>query len=206
MTSKSTAYLIHGGLWAEQDAERFWHRPGITAGLATAGIRVLAPDRPPRPPDWATEARELANSLPAEPVVVVAGSNGCSAAVRLATDAPGRVRTLVLGWPATAGDPEVDARDRDRLIRLGAAGRTADRLLAGGTLRGVDDADLAGLAMPVAVLPSLRENPPHQRRTVDALLRLVPGAVEVPGSPEPPRPDFTEHRACVVATLLDLIS
>ncbi|NYE75162.1 hypothetical protein [Microlunatus parietis] len=58
----------------------------------------------------------------------------------------------------------------------------------------------------MTVLPSLRENPPHQCRTVDALLRLVPGAVEVPGSPEPPRPDFAGHPDALVATLADLIS
>jgi hypothetical protein len=42
----------------------------------------------------------------------------------------------------------------------------------------------------VAVLPS-PANPFHQRDTADALLRLVPGAVELPATPEPPRPDFT---------------
>lgn len=206
MTSKSTALLIHGGLWAEQDSVRFWHRPGIVAGLAATGIRVLAPDRPPRPADWTAEASELATLLPDEPAVVIAGSNGCSAAVRLATDAPGRVRRLVLAWPATAGDPAVDARDRARLIELGATEPTADDLLTGETLRGVADAELAAMPVPVAVLPSLQENPPHRRRTVDALLRLVPGAVEVPGSPEPPRPDFAEHRDAFVRTLADLIS
>jgi hypothetical protein len=61
-------------------------------------------------------------------------------------------------------------------------------------------AGLAGLRMPVEVVPSLG-GPFHQRSTVDALLALVPGAVERPGCPESPRPDFPEHRDAFVAAL-----
>ncbi|BAJ31280.1 MULTISPECIES: alpha/beta fold hydrolase [Kitasatospora] len=177
--------LVHGGLWDEEtDAAAFWERPGVTAGLRAAGIAVAAPDRAMRAGSWDAEAAHLAALLPdGPPVVLVGGSNGCSAAVRLALAAPDRVRALVLAWPATAGEEALDAR-----IRAAAPG--AAGLLAGGTLRGTTDAELGALRMPVAVLPSVPENPAHRRRTVDALLRLLPGAVELPGCPEPPRPGF----------------
>ena len=87
----------------------------------------------------------------------------------------------MLAWPATAGDPQVDAR----ALRLGAPAA----MLAGETLRGVLDAELAGLRMPVAVLAG-PPGPFHQRRTADALLALIPGAVALPAGPEPPRPNF----------------
>ncbi|WP_152360722.1 alpha/beta fold hydrolase [Microlunatus speluncae] len=198
--------LLHGGIWAELDAERFWHRPGISAGLTAAGFQVAAPDRPARPESWRTEARALAGLLPDRRAVVVAGSNGCSAAVRLALDTPDAVGRLVLAWPATAGDPAVDAGTRNRLTRLGAPERVVGDLLAGETLRGIADAELATLYVPVAVIGSIPDNPAHQRRTVDALLRLVPGARESAGSPEPPRPEFPPHRDRFVAALIALIS
>lgn len=179
-------FLIHGGLWEDMTADRFWTRPGITDGLRRHGFDVLAPDRLRRPPDWPAEAEHLATFLPGHPVTVVAGSNGCSAAVRLAVAFPHRVERLLLAWPATAGStlPGVP-----------------DRLLAGRTLRGVTDDELAALPMPVAVLPSVPENPVHQRRTVDALLRLLPGARELPGCPESPRPGFAAHLAGFVASV-----
>jgi hypothetical protein len=34
----------------------------------------------------------------------------------------------------------------------------------------------------------------HPRSAVDALLRLLPSAVELPGCPEAPRPEFTASR------------
>jgi pimeloyl-ACP methyl ester carboxylesterase len=174
--------LVHGGLWEDMDAERFWVRPGVVDGLAGAGVEVLAPDRLRRPDSWAAEVRHLRALLPDRSVTVVAGSNGCSVAARLAVDHPDRVARLVLAWPATAGDPQVDAWARQQ----GAP----EAMLAGETLRGLTDTELAGLSLPVAVLPA-SGSPFHQRRTVDALLRLIPGAVELPGSPEPPRPEFT---------------
>jgi pimeloyl-ACP methyl ester carboxylesterase len=173
--------LVHGGLWEDMDAERFWVRPGVVEGLAAAGVEVSAPDRLPRPDSWAAEVRHLRGVLPETPVMMVAGSNGCSVAARLALEDPDRVARLVLAWPATAGDPRVDAWARS----LGVP----DEMLVGETLRGLADAELAELSMPVAVLPA-PPNPFHQRPTADALLRLVPGAAELPGSPEPPRPEF----------------
>ncbi|GIF65959.1 hypothetical protein Ais01nite_39940 [Asanoa ishikariensis] len=188
----STVVLIHGGLWDDDmNADRFWRRPGIVTGLERHGIEVLAPDRPARAPGWAAEADQLAAVLPDRPIILVGGSNGCSTAVRLALAWPERVARLLLAWPATAGDPDVDARTRQGLADLGAAPQIADALLAGQTLRGLSDDELAEIKAPVGVLPSVPENPMHQRRTVDALLRILPDAVELPGCPEPPRPEFT---------------
>jgi hypothetical protein len=65
--------------------------------------------------------------------------------------------------------------------------------LVGQTLRGVADAELATLRMPVGALPSAPENPVHQRHTVDALLRRVRHARKLPGCPEPPRPEFPAY-------------
>lgn len=187
--------LVHGGLWEPMDADRFWVRPGVVDALRARGLSVSAPDRPRRPDTWYAEAEHLAASLPDGPVVVVAGSNGCSVGVRLAVALPGRVRGLVLAWPATAGDPRVDGLARAGMAGQGAAPATVDGLLAGGLLRGVDDAELAAVRVPVAVLPAVPENPFHLRSTVDGLLRAVPGAVELPGCPEPPRPEFAAHLA-----------
>ncbi len=189
----ATVLLIHGGLWEDMDADRFWTRPGITAGIRRQGSTVLAPDRVSRPPDWDAEVEHLAGVLPEHPVAVVAGSNGCSAAVRLALAFPHRIDRLLLAWPATAGDPTVDSRTRDSLTALGASDRTIRALPAGQTLRGVTDDELAALTMPISVLPSVPENPFHQRRTVDALRQVRPDSAELPGCPEPPRPDFPPH-------------
>ena len=90
--------------------------------------------------------------LPETPVMVVAESNGCSVAARLALEDPGRVARLVLVWPATAGDPRVDAWARRQGV--------PEEMLVGETLRGLADAELAELTMPVAVVPSLH-NPFH---------------------------------------------
>jgi len=186
--------LIHGGLWEEgMDAARFWRQPGIVAALERRGLGVVAPDREYRAASWASEARHLAATVPGTRVTVVAGSNGCSAAVRLALSCPGAVSGLVLAWPATAGDPVVDARDRVQLAAQGAPDEVIEALLSGRTLRGATDEELGQLGMPVGVLPSAAANPFHQRITVDALLGLLPGACELPGCPEPPRPEFPPY-------------
>src|ERR1700722_9927886 len=92
--------LIHGGLWEEgMDAARFWRQPGIAAGLERRGFDVFAPDRLYQAPDWTTEASHLAQTIPAAPLTVLAGSNGCSAAARLAADFPRTVTPLLLAWP-----------------------------------------------------------------------------------------------------------
>jgi pimeloyl-ACP methyl ester carboxylesterase len=197
----TTVLLVHGGLWEDMDAERFWHRPGIVAGLQRHGVRVLSPDRARRAPDWTAEAQHLTAALPDHRVTVVAGSNGCSAAVRLTLTEPERVDRILLAWPATAGDPRVDSRIRRGLSELGAGPHVVGALLNGQTLRGATDDELASVTKPVGVLPSVPGNPPHQRRTVDALVRLLPKAVELPGCPEPPHPAFPPHVDSFVRTV-----
>jgi pimeloyl-ACP methyl ester carboxylesterase len=201
----TTLLLVPGGLWEDMDAERFWHRPGVVAALQHRGLDVRTADRPHRAPSWTSEADHLAAALPDRPVTVLAGSNGCSAAVRLALARPDRIERLVLAWPATAGDEEMDAPMRSALAALGATPQVADALLGGQTLRGARDDELAALAAPVGVLAAVPDNPVHQRRTVDALLRVVPGATELPGCPEAPRPEFPQHLQRFADAVVDYI-
>jgi pimeloyl-ACP methyl ester carboxylesterase len=201
----STVFLVHGGLWEPMNAERFWRTPGIVPALETRGLIVLAPDRAQLPGSWTEEVAVLRKLLPHEPVAVVGASNGCSVAALLAIEYPELVERLILAWPATGGDPVVDERTRAGLISRGASAAMADQLLAADTLRGVRDEDLALVSIPVAVLPSVPENPPHQRKTVDALLGLIPGSRELPGCPEPPTPDFPPHRDELAATLAGFV-
>lgn len=186
--------LVHGGLWEEgMDAARFWRQPGIVAGLGRRGFDVFAPDRLCQAPDWTAEASRLARAVPDAPLTVLAGSNGGSAAARLAVDFPGTVTRLLLAWPATAGDPAIDTRERAHLAGLGTTPEAIEALLAGQTLRGLTDAELASLTLPVGILRSVPANPFHQQHTADALLRLLPRAAELPGCPEPPRPEFPRY-------------
>ena len=184
--------LVHGGLWEDMDASRFWVEPGVVGALAGRGVEVVAPDRMVRARSWAEEVSHLLGLLPDGPVTLVGGSNGCSVVTRIAIEEPARVERLVLAWPATAHDPKVDAWTLEQGVPAG--------MLAGDTLRGVADAELAGLRVPVAVVPALG-GPFHQRRTVDALLALIPGATELPGTPESPRPDFPPYLDSFVAGL-----
>jgi pimeloyl-ACP methyl ester carboxylesterase len=182
--------LIHGGLWEPMDAERFWVRPGIVEGLTERGYPVIAPDRLKYAPSWRAEVEHLERGLPEGKFVVVGGSNGCSVAARLAVEHPHRVERLILAWPATNGDPEVDAATREHLIAQGATDTMVGDLLSGETIRGVRDAQLATLNL--SVFGSVPENRMHQRWTVEALLKA--GAVELEGCPEPPRPEFAAYR------------
>ncbi|WP_198663288.1 alpha/beta fold hydrolase [Jiangella endophytica] len=187
----TTLLLVHGGLWEPgMDAGAFWRRPGVVAALEERGFDVLAPDRSVRAPSWPIEAEHLAGTLPAQPVTVVAGSNGCSAAMRLALARPDAVARLLLAWPATAGDARIDARTAAALAAAGATPETVTALLAGETLRGVTEPELAGLTPQLGLVPADPPDPFHQRRTVDALATLVPGATVLPGCTESPRPDF----------------
>ncbi|MFD0331104.1 alpha/beta fold hydrolase [Streptacidiphilus monticola] len=165
-------------------ADRFWHRPGVISRLREDGWVPQTPNRLPRPASWEAEAAHLARLLPDGPVPVIAASNGASVGVRLALAHPARVSALVLAWPATAGDPQLDQATRV------AHGPGVEPLLAGETLRGVRDDELARLRLPVAVVPAPPESPWHQRHTADALLKLVPDAVELPVFPETPHPGF----------------
>lgn len=190
-----TLLLVSGGLWEDIDADRFWGRPGVVAGLAERGQHVLAPDRPYRAPSWSVEAQALADEVPeASSVSVLAGSNGCSAAVRFALAEPGRVGALILAWPAVAGDPEVDGPQRRDLAELGATEAVIGDLLAGDTIRGVTDAELATLRVRTAIMPSTVDGMIHPHRTVEQLCALIPGAVRLRACPESPRPAFPAHR------------
>ena len=166
--------LIHGGLAESMDADRFWVMPGILDALTGLGFVVDAPDRDTTPSSWIAAADELARSLRWSSTVVGA-SNGVSVAVRLALQHPSLVRRLVLLWPATAGTREVD----------GLVPAAASHLLTGATLRGVDDTELAGLRLPVAVLPAEPENPGHRFSTAEGLVAILRGAVLIePGYPD----------------------
>jgi pimeloyl-ACP methyl ester carboxylesterase len=176
--------LVHGGLGEDMDAERFWSRPGILAGLRAAGFDVAAPDRDTCPSSWTAAADTLAGELTG-PTSVVAGSNAVSAAVRLAIHYRPLVDRLLLLWPATCGDPVVDA----------VAPPEVPHLLAGETLRGVTDDELARLDVPSYVMASDPPNRFHAERTVDRLVRLMPRATRIAaGFPESPRPEFDHVR------------
>jgi len=103
--------LVHGGLFDSMDGARFWRAPGVVSDLVAAGYRVLTPDRrfhgrttaPFAAHCWAREASDLlavVGQAGLERVHIVAGSNGCSAAVRLALLAPETMASLALCWPA----------------------------------------------------------------------------------------------------------
>ncbi|MEV0800597.1 hypothetical protein AB0I34_23095 [Kribbella sp. NPDC050281] len=210
----STVLLIHGGLWDAMDANAFWGTTGVIGGLASHGVTVLAPDRLKRPSGWDAEVTALGERLrnlrlpPGDSgLTIVGASNGCPVAARLAMEHPDLVERLLLAWPATGGDAAVDARTRAGLIEFGCPPEVVDGLLAGETLRGVTDAELTGLArIPVAVLPSVPENPSHQRKTVDALLRLIQGSRELAGSAEPPLPTFPPYLDQLVRTIVEFVN
>ena len=172
--------LIHGGLAEDMDAERFWMLPGVLAGLRACGFVVAAPDRDTAPASWSAAADAMAAELHG-PTSVVAGSNGVSIGVRLALQHRPLVDRLVLLWPATCGDPTVDA----------AMPPEVSHLLTGQTLRGMTDEELARLDVPTAVMASDPANPLHAVGTVDRLVALIPRATRIDvGFPEAPRPEF----------------
>jgi pimeloyl-ACP methyl ester carboxylesterase len=197
-----TLLLIHGGLWEDIGADWFWRRPGILAGFERLGFTVVAPDRLRRPASWAADAERVLAAVPGgEPVTVVGGSFGCSVAVRLALDSPGRVSRMVLAWPASIGDQFAAIRMRASLARLGAPARVLNALLGSETLPSATDADLGTIAAPVGVIPAVPPGPFHPRGPVDALLRLLPSATELPGCPEAPRPEFRPHLESFLASV-----
>jgi pimeloyl-ACP methyl ester carboxylesterase len=187
--------LIHGGLWEDTGADFFWRRTGIIDGLSERGLDVIAPERLRRATDWPAEARHIAGATGDERgLTVVGGSFGCAAAVRLALDFPLVVGRLVLAWPAALADQFTTIRMRAGLSRQGAHGATLDALLGDTTLPGASDDELADLSIPVGIVPAVPPDPLHVRSTVDALLRLLPLASELPGCPEAPRPEFPPYR------------
>jgi pimeloyl-ACP methyl ester carboxylesterase len=161
------------------DSQRFWSDPGIVSDLTAAGLDVLAPNRLLNATSWKAEGEWLRQFVIGDPAVVIAGSNGCSAALRLTLDHPGTVARLVLCWPATP-----------------TRGETPD------AMRGVADSEFEDIAVPVVIIPAEPVNVHHQAETVATLTRLIPRATLLPGSPEPPHPDFPAHRPRFVETLL----
>ncbi len=187
--------LIHGGLAEDIGADQFWVTPGITRRLETIGWSVLAPDRNTTPPSWSTAADEMAELL-AEPTPVIAGSNGVSVALQLASQRPELVSQLILLWPATASEPELDRH----------VPPSARHLCSGETVRGTTDVELAALPVPTAVMASIPETPQHQHRTVDRLVELIPGGTRVDhGFPESPRPEFAQHLDGFMSALVGVL-
>jgi pimeloyl-ACP methyl ester carboxylesterase len=195
--------LIHGGLWEDVGADWFWRRTGVIDGLSARGVTVIAPDRLRRAPSWAAEASHIASTpdLADGPVTVVGGSFGSAVAVRLALDFPGLVGRLVLAWPTSTADQFARIRFRAGLARQGTPPAVLDALLGAETLPSATDAELRRLAVPTRIVPSAPPNPLHPRSAVDALLRLLPSAVQMPGCPEPPQPEFASHLESFVAAL-----
>ncbi|MET9271229.1 hypothetical protein [Kribbella sp. NPDC003557] len=179
------------------DADAFWGATGITERLhAALDTKVLAPDRPRCASGWDVEVAALGEHLAKRsgPVRIVGASNGCTVAVLLALSFPELVDRLLLAWPATGDDAAANERARAGMVSRGCPPAAADGLLAGGILRGVADVELASLdRIRVAVLPSVPENPSHQRKTVDALLGSIRGSRELAGCPEPPTPAFRDR-------------
>lgn len=190
--------LIHGGLYEGMTPERFWNAPGVTEGLRQLGHEVSAHTRLDRPLSWHEEAGHLARLLSSD-TAVVAGSNGCVAAVRLALDFPQSVSRLVLCWPPEGGlevpGPEVRALFEARKVPQEAW----PALLGGESLRGCTDEELRGLRLPVGIIPSEPPNPYHPRSTVESLSRLIPGVVVGRGFTESPRPEFAHQKEAFVA-------
>jgi hypothetical protein len=194
--------LIHGGLWEDIGADWFWRQPGIVDGFERLGFTVVASDRLRRPASWAADAEHvLAAGIRGEPVTVVGGSFGCSVAVRLALDSPGRVSRIVMAWPASLSDQFAAIRMRASLARLGAPARILNPLLGSETLPSATDAELGTVAVPVGVIQAVPPDPFHPRGTVDSLLRLLPSATELPGCPEAPRPEFAPHLESFLASV-----
>lgn len=206
MERSGTVLLIHGGLWENIGAEWFWGRTGVIGGLEERGFTVLAPDRLRQATSWTAEAKHLADvvareELLGDSVTVVGGSFGCAATVRLALDFPGLAGRLLLAWPASVSDQFTAIRARADLTRQGARAAVVDALLGTETLPSATDAELRTLNMPVGVVRSLPPDPFHPRTTVDALLRILPSASELPASPEAPLPEFASYRESFLDTV-----
>lgn len=198
--------LVHGGLYDDppMTAAEFWGASSVAAGLTASGVEIILHERPTEPTSWRHEGNALAATIEAsghERVGIVAGSNGCSAALRLALDRPDLVARTMLCWPATAGDPVVDELARVIIADTHDDQAAAD-LLSGSPIRGVTTDELLSLDHEVVIYPSLPENKVHQRATVFALLEAIPDAILVGGSPEPPDDafaDFVDTYVSVIA-------
>lgn len=198
--------LVHGGFYDDppMTGTRFWSSTGVVAALRDAGVEVVVHERPAQPGSWAEESDALARTIEEtghQRVGLVAGSNGCSVALRLIVDQPDLVARTMLCWPATAGDPVVDELARVIISDVHDEHVAADLLTTDGPIRGTSDADIRSIGHEVVIYPSLPENKIHQRTTVFRLLDAIPGAILVGGSPEPPDTTFGEFLESFVAVI-----
>ncbi len=197
--------LVPGGLYDDplMTAADFWVATGVAGALSKGGVEVVVHERPAEPTSWIGEAEALAATIETaglQRVALVAGSNGCSAAMRLVLDRPELVARTMLCWPATAGDPVVDELARV-IIADTHDDDAAVALLEGFPIRGATGDELADLAHEVVIYPSLPENKVHQRATVFELLDIIPDAILVGGSPEPTDDAFADFLEPFVAVL-----
>ena len=188
--------LVHGGLYDEPPVtgQWFWVETGVAPMLARRNVEVVVHERPREPASWAEELAALVDTIEAsghDRVAIVAGSNGCSVALRLLLDRPDLVARTLLCWPATAGDPVVDGLARIVIADV-HDDATATALLEGDPVRGVSRDELASIDSEVVIYPSMPENKAHQRSTITALLTSISGVMLVGGSPEPFHDDFAD--------------
>ena len=190
--------LVHGGLYDEplMTGKSFWVDTDVAPMLERRKVTVLVHERPAEPRSWVEEAEALVAAIEAAGhtrVAIVAGSNGCSTALRLLIDRPDLVARTMLCWPATAGDPVVD--ELARIVITDAQDeQAANALLDGYPIRGVTSDELAAIDGEVVIYPSMPENKAHQRSTQTQLLSTIPGVILIAGSPEPFDDQFAEFR------------
>ena len=197
--------LVAGGLYDEPPvtAQWFWVETGVAPMLSRRKVEVVVHERPSEPRSWVEEADALAATIEEsghERVALVAGSQGCSAAMRLMLDRPELVARTLLCWPATAGNPVIDGLAHTIISDVHDEA-SAEELLAGSPLRGVSADELASVSGEVVVYPSMPESQAHQRSTVSELLSTIPGVMLVGGSPEP----FDDAFADFVEGFVDLV-
>ena len=179
------------------NAATFWTETGVVEGLSSRGFDVVTPERLSEPRSWAHDAEHVTEQLRSQvagPLTVIAGSNGCSAAARIAIAHPDLVQRIALCWPVTCGQDHVLEQSLAERISGRSGEDVAACLLGGEILRGVRDAELLSLIMPVAIMASEPENLVHRRSTATALLQLWPDSFELLAMPEPPVAGFQPDR------------
>ena len=197
--------LVPGGLYDEPPvtAQWFWVETGVAPMLMRRKVDVIVHERPTEPKSWSEEADALAATIEAaghQRVALVAGSQGCSAAMRLMLNRPDLVARTMLCWPATAGNPVIDGLAHTIISDVHDEA-SAQKLLEGHPLRGISADELASITGEVVVYPSMPESQAHQRSTVTELLTTIPGVMVVGGSPEP----FDDAFADFVEGFVDLV-
>ncbi|MEO6892720.1 MAG: alpha/beta hydrolase [Ktedonobacteraceae bacterium] len=262
--------LIHGGIFDPMNGERFWVQPGIAPDLVAAGYRVLTPDRRFCGGQtsalfgvytWNDEAADFVAVLRdagVERAHIVAGSNGCSAAIRFGLREAVRVSSLLLCWPAARDDDDevLFARTADFVEQVGTQAyldtlreqgvpgpneerpgllwgvallrderlaasfaacqpqeaeriiqETGRAIMTGDLMRGVSTGDARALGdqgFPAMVMPAEPDNSVHPHALAATLAAHIPGARQVKGFPESPRPGFPAVRAefCTLLSVL----